>query len=107
MATVARFGWTFQSPLGLSQMKDALNPTPAGPWVLGDSEHLGDYLGGRLTEEAVARIYLVQAGFLVNLLFTSPDGDVKAQLQIAQQRLLDQVLPLLGALDITATDPLE
>jgi hypothetical protein len=107
MATVARLGWTFRSPLGFSQMKDALNPTPAPPWVLGDSEHLGDYLGGRLTEEAVARIYVVQDGFLVNLLFTSLNGDVKAQFQVAQQKLLEHILPLLGAIDITATDPLE
>lgn len=107
MTTVARFGWTFQSRLGFSQMKDALNPTSARPWLLGDSEHLGDYLGGRLTEQAVARIYVVQAGFLVNLLFTSLNGDAKAQLQVAQQRLLEHVLPLLGALDVTATAPLE
>jgi len=88
-------------------MTDALNPTSARPWMLGDSEHLGDYLGGRLTEEAVARIYVVQAGFLVNLLFTSLTGDVKAQLQVAQQRLLENILPLLCASDVTATDPLE
>jgi hypothetical protein len=107
MATVARFGWTFQSPLGLSQMKDALNPTSVRPWVLGDSDHLGDYLGGRLREEAVARIYVVQAGFLVNLLFTSLNGDVRAQFQVAQQKLLEHILPLLGAIHVTPTDPLE
>jgi len=107
VVTVARFGWAFQSALSLLQMKAALDAGSDTPWTLGDSEHLGDYLGGRLTEQAVARIYVVEDGFVVNLRFTSLAGDVRLQRQDAERRLLGEILPLVLARDTTPTDPLE
>jgi hypothetical protein len=88
-------------------MKATLDAASATPWVVGDSDHLGDYLGGRLTEQAVARIYTTQHGFSVTLRFTSLEGPARAQLEEAERKLLGEVMPLLDAYDVAETDPLE
>lgn len=107
MAVRTTRGWAFRSPLSLPEMKQRLDAAWATPWIVGDSEHLGDHLGGTLTPEGVARVYAVRDGFVVNLRFVSLSGDVVAQLQAAEQRLLHEVLPLVEAQDVVATEPLE
>jgi hypothetical protein len=107
MIATIRLGWTFSSPLRFSEIKSKLDAASEKPWVVGDSEHLGDYLGGRLTEEAIARIYTTQEGFAVNLRFTSLDGPAKAQLEAAERKLLSEILPLIEAYEILESDPLE
>lgn len=100
--------WAFRSRHSLEQMRGLLDAAWPKPWSEGDSARLGDYLGGRLTEQAVARIYRVQdGGYVVNLRFYSLDNDPLPQLELAKRQLLDQALPLIEATDVDSTDALE
>ena len=107
MADRTILGWAFRSPLSLDEMKKRLDEAGPKPWSDGDSAYHGDYLGGTLTAEAVARIYKLRDGFVVNLRFFSEAGDPVAQLASATDDLLHRVLPLVEARDVRSTDPLE
>lgn len=100
-------GFTFKSPLSLGEMKSRLNAAGPEAWVDGDSHHHGDYVAGRLTDEAVARIYDVGNGFIVNLRFFSKEGDPVAQMAVAKERLLNTVLPTVDARNVTPAPALE
>ena len=100
-------GWRFKSGLTLEEMQALLSKMGVAGWSLGDSERLGDYLGGRLTEEAVGRIYKVKDGYVVNLRFFSKEGDAAAQLGLAKKRLLEEILPAVSARDVKAAEPLD
>ncbi len=105
--TQTTLGFAFKCPLPLAEMKprlDALGPTP---WSEGDSERHGDYLGGKLTAEAVGRIYKMREGFVVNLRFFSTNGDPLSQLAMAKERLLTKVLPAVEAREVKPADPLD
>jgi hypothetical protein len=64
-------GWSFNTPLTLKEMKTRLNslssssfsPQSSSQWTDGDSAWYGDYLAGRLSPEAVGRIYPSGTGF--------------------------------------------
>ncbi len=94
-------------------MKTRLNSlsivsAPSNPqWKDGDSAWYGDYLAGRLSPEAVGRIYPSGTGFIVNLRFYSERGDAVTQLETASRRLLLEVLPFLEAHDVTVCEPLD
>ncbi len=103
-------GWAFQSSLSLEQMKGRLDATFETPWSLGDSHYLGDYLGGRLDENVVVRIYMVESGFVANLRYRSLDDDVidaNKQISNGERLLINRVLPMILAQNITPTEPLE
>lgn len=100
--------WTFRSRHSLGEMKALLDAAWPQPWGIGDSAHLGDYLGGRLTEQAIARIYAMRDGsYVVNMRFYSSDPHVLPQLELATRRLLDQMLPQIEATQIHSTEALE
>lgn len=104
---IQKMAWSFKSDLKPAEMLKRLNAAWSKPWTEGDSEHLGDYLGGRLTPEAVGRIYKVRDGYVVNLRFYSEKGDEAQQLIEAQTVLVSKVLPIVEARDVEAADPLE
>ena len=99
--------WSFHSELPLPAMKAKLDSKGPRPWQVGDSDRHGDYLGGTVSPEGVARIYQVEEGFVVNLKFLSMDGDATAQLERATGRVLQDVLPAVGARDVKPTSPVE
>lgn len=107
MAVQTTLGWIFKSSLSLVEMKKCLDVLGPKPWSDGDSERHGDYLGGKLTEEAVARIYKVGDGFIVNLRFFSMQGEPVTQLAVSKERLINQVLPTVKARDVRLADPLD
>ncbi len=107
MAVQTTLGWRFKSSLSLVEMKKRLDMLGPNPWRDGDSGRHGDYLGGKLTEEAVARIYKVGDGFIVNLRFFSTQGEPVSQLAISKERLVNQVLPATEARDVSPAAPLE
>jgi hypothetical protein len=89
-------------------MKRELDRAWPARWTEGDSARLGDYLGGRLTAEAVARIYRTgPSRYAVTLRFLSETGDPTSQLEAAKRLLLEEVLPLVGAEEPTDCEPLE
>jgi hypothetical protein len=104
-------GFTFQSDLSLAQMKQILEAGGKQMWVSGDSEWHGDYLGGSLSPEAVARIYPVKipGRFHVSLRFVIEAGDpnCNAKLLQAEWILLKQVLPAIEGRDAQPAEPLE
>ncbi len=101
----------FQSDLSLAQMKKVLDANWPQNWVFGDSELHSDYLGGRLTPEAVARIYVVKEinGFVVNIRFLAEAGDPngKAKFTEAQRSFLERVLPLIHAHEVERAETIE
>ncbi|AUX27743.1 uncharacterized protein SOCEGT47_083410 [Sorangium cellulosum] len=106
-AASTTLAWSFKSDLSQDEMLRRLDERWPSTWSISDSGRHGDYVAGRLTPEAVARIYEDGPGFVVHLRFSSPGGDVRAQLLAAQQRLIVEVLPLVGARDVDTTEPLD
>ncbi|WP_437676187.1 hypothetical protein [Sorangium sp. So ce131] len=99
--------WSFKSDLSQEEMLRRLDERWPSTWAISDSHHHGDYVGGRLTPEAAARIYQDGPRFVVHLRFSSAGGDVRRQLLEAQQLLIVEVLPLLDAHDVWPTEPLD
>lgn len=102
--------FAFQSPLSLAQMKQKLDVALQRPWLSGDSEWHGDYLGGSASPGAVARIYATNVShrFHVDLRFVaeavSPDG--REEFLRAESILLRTVLPVIEAHDVEPSLPL-
>ncbi|MBZ5533482.1 MAG: hypothetical protein LAO20_18795 [Acidobacteriia bacterium] len=100
----------FESDLPLAGMKRALSVPGRHEWIFGDSEWHGDYLGGSITAEAVARIYPTkrQTLFHVSLRFVTGTGEphAEAKLREAERALLDQVLPAIQARNAQPAEPL-
>lgn len=100
----------FESDLPLSEMKRALSVATSEEWVYGDSEWHGDYLGGTVTPEAVARIYPTKRRtlFHVNLRFvtSAAEPNAIAKLHEAERTFLDRILPAIHAHNIVQAEPL-
>jgi hypothetical protein len=100
----------FESDLPLAAMKRALSVPGQQEWVFGDSEWHGDYLGGSITPEAVARIYPTKRPdlFRVSLRFVSSaaEPNASARLREAERTLLDQVLAAIQARNIQPAEPM-
>src|SRR5580704_16473353 len=79
----ATFAWAFISPLKLAAMKKHLDSVSERAWSEGDSLRHGDYLAQELSEGAVARVYAVAGGFVVNLGYRTLEDDV----EVAKQRI--------------------
>lgn len=94
----------FESDLPLAGMKRALSVPGQKEWVFGDSEWNGDYLGGNITPEAVARIYPTkrESLFHVTLRFVTGTAEphAEANLREAERTLLDQILPAIQARNV-------
>ncbi|AUX49056.1 uncharacterized protein SOCE26_106010 [Sorangium cellulosum] len=99
--------WSFKSDLSQEEMLRRLEERWPSTWAISDSHRHGDYVAGRLTPEAAARIYQDGPRFVVHLRFSSAGGDVRMQLLAAQQLLIVEVLPLVGAHDVWPTEPLD
>ena len=99
--------WAFTSQLSLEAMKPCLEAASGGAWRDGDSAWHGDYLGGRLSEYSVARIYEVDAGYVVHLRFHCPHADALERLSADQMRLLEVVLPAAQAKNVRMTEPVD
>ncbi len=107
MSTRTTLGWAFKSPLSMKEMEQKLKAWPR-PFEVGDSDRHGDYLGGKVTDEGVARVYDTRGGgYLAELRFFSAGGDVRGQLDAAKDALLGRVLPLLMARDVAEAEPLD
>ncbi|MGZ4843573.1 MAG: hypothetical protein ACXVK3_04605 [Candidatus Angelobacter sp.] len=100
----------FESDLSLVEMKRALSVPGREEWVFGDSEWHGDYLGGSITPEAVARIYATRRTtlFHVSLRFVTSAAETNAvaRMREAAQTLLGQILPAIHARNIKPVEPL-
>lgn len=99
--------WAFTSWLSLEQMKPHLEAASGVVWRDGDSAWHGDYLGGHLSEDSVARIYEVASGYVVHLRFHCPLSDAPERLRRDEARLLEVVLPAICAEAVRATEPLD
>ena len=99
--------WAFTSQLSLEAMKPCLEAASGIAWRDGDSAWHGDYLGGRLSEYGVARIYEVDAGYVVHLRFHCPHADALERLIADQTRLLEVMLPAVCAESVRVTEPLD
>ena len=88
-------------------MKAQLEVASLTVWRDGDSAWHGDYLGGRLSEHGVARIYEVGSEYVVHLRFLSPHADALERLLRDQVRLLEVMLPAVRAENVRVTAPLD
>ena len=92
-------GWAFLSPLSLVEMKVRLDASSGRAWVVGDSHFHGDYLGCRIEEDTVVRIYATEpSNYVVNLRYQSLSDDVtmaNVQIERSESTLLEQFLPLI------------
>jgi hypothetical protein len=99
--------WGFKSELSLEDMKKRLDAVWPRPWRERDSDTKPDSISGALTNESSARIFEYGVNhFVVNLSFVSHKGDVDSQLAQAKKRLLEDVLPVVQANDVTSISPL-
>jgi hypothetical protein len=102
--------FVFRSDLSLAQMKQILDAGRQQKWVFGDSEWHGDYLGGSISPEAVARIYALKGDkrFHVGLRFVAEAGDPdgRSRLARAERTLLQEVIPVIKGRDVEPTEPL-
>ncbi len=100
----------FESDLLFSEMRRALSVATREEWILGDSEWHGDYLGGNITPEAVARIYPTKRStlFHVCLRFVASSAEPNAvqKLHEAARTLLDRILPAIQARNVQQAEPL-
>ena len=98
----ATLAWGFKSPLNQFAMKQRLDEVSEKPWGWGESDYNGDYIAGRVTPEAAGRIYLVDGAFVMELHFVSKADQQEvadAQLAKAKDRLVNELLPLVQAVD--------
>jgi len=108
MISRTTLAWAFDTASTLADMKPRLDALGLGDWQFGDSERLGPHLSGRLTPEAVARIYVVRVegarSYRAHLRFYSEDENPVPQLTAAKQLLVGVVLPSVSAKDIRPTE---
>lgn len=99
--------WAFSSPYSLEAMKPHLEAASGVLWSDGDSAWHGDYLGGRLSKDSVARIYEVGLDYVVHLRFLCPHADALERLRRDETRLLEVLLPAVNAVNAHVTEPLD
>lgn len=102
--------WAFSSPLSLAEMKERLDVVSSKPWTEAESHYHSDYLSHTVAENTVARIYRVNAGYVVNLRYRSLDNDAalaESRIAAAKSVLLEKILPTVLARDAVETEPLE
>jgi len=102
-------GWKFQSELSLEEMKSELNRPGKVEWKLGDSTNHGDYLGGRITPEAIVRIYNLGGNeYHVNMKFYSTQTEnVVSQLDNAKSILMNEIFSQFHVENVIIAEPLE
>ena len=104
-------GWTFRSSLSLVEMKQRLDATSEREWIVGDSHFHGDYLGCRVDEDTVVRFYSVAVlHYVVNLRYRSLSDDAviaNARVERSESKLLKHFLPLVEAVDVAPSEPIE
>ena len=100
----------FESDLPFSEMRRALSAATREEWIFGDSEWHGDYLGGNITPEAVARIYPTKRETLFHVCLrfvtNAAEPNAIAKLHQAERTLQDQILPAIQARNIVKVEPL-
>lgn len=100
----------FESDLPFVEMKRALTIATGEDWVYGDSEWYGDYLGGSITPEAVARIYPTKRTTLFHVCLrfvtSAAETNAVARMREAERTLLGQILPAIHAHNIQPAEPL-
>ncbi len=92
-------------------MKVRLDASVGRAWVVGDSHFLGDYLGCRIEADMVVRIYDTgSSSYVANLQFYSFDDDevsANARIERAESTLLEEKMPLVEAVNVLPTMPIE
>ena len=104
-------GWAFQSSLSLLEMKGCLDAGSGREWIVGDSHFHGDYLGCRIEEATVVRIYTTEpSNYVVNLRYRSLSDDAamaNVRIERSESTLLEQFLPLIKAANVLPAEPIE
>jgi hypothetical protein len=98
--------WSIDSPIHMGEMKARLDAAFPEPWTWGDSYYFGEYLGGRLTRDAIGRIYEADGRFVVELHFYSDSADADALFAVAKDLLEHKVLSVVEARDTHVTSPM-
>lgn len=107
MTTRANEAWSVATTTAHGAMKARLEAAFGNTWSWGDSAVKGDYLGGKVTPEAVVRIYEAGDRFIVELRFLSEATGASAadQLAAAKARTLDQLMAAIDAKDVRDAEP--
>ena len=104
----ATLAWSFCCAHKLDTAKAAMDAAWPSAWIELDSDSKQDLIGGKLTPFAAAPIYRYGTDYLiVNVRVIAEEAERVYQADQDSQRLLDDVLPLLGARDITAREPVD
>jgi len=99
------FAYSFRTGLSLAEIFARLNATGPWRWSVRDSEQWGEYISTRaLPDYAMAKIFVEDDSFVVNVTFESDRPAADAELDALRAVLLTQVLPSIEARDVSPTD---
>jgi hypothetical protein len=104
-----KLAWRFATDvLYFVHMAKRLNAATPYKWVQYSAEHRyrDDWLGSKITDNATLKFYESHKGiFSAELTVESPADAHADDVPLARQRVLTEILPLLGARDIQETKP--
>ncbi|MCX6951179.1 MAG: hypothetical protein NTV51_03205 [Verrucomicrobia bacterium] len=106
-----RLAFAFSSGLTPAEMLARLRAGTPWSWSVGDSHWYGDYLAAKAApHDAVLRIYSggsADRPHALNIRYHSerPPEAASADLAALQARVLEEIMPLLDARDVTPAEP--
>jgi hypothetical protein len=104
------FAYAFQTHLPLTQIALQLGEAGGWRWMEREGERWGDYLSTVGVPGATVKIFMNEptpGTCAVSIRFESDAPDAQAQAAAIERRVLDAVLPAIGAHAIVATDYFE
>jgi hypothetical protein len=104
-----KLAWHFRTELPWREdVKARLDSISPRPWLMWDSDRLQDSITQKITEHAWLKIFEMNKGsFVANLTVEADRADFAQQLEQAKRRVFDEILPALGAYDVSESEPIE
>jgi hypothetical protein len=97
--------YSFKTEMSLEQIFERLNAVGPWRWIVRDSEHWGDYLWARAAPYyASVKIYVEPELYVVQIKFESDAPEALMELEALREMVLERVLPVINASDLTPTD---
>lgn len=90
--------FAFNCDISLHEMLQTLREKTEFTWLNRDSHFWGDYISAQVKPGMIAKIYVEEPGFLLEIKFE--DDALRGVWKAASRRVIDEILPHLDARDV-------
>ena len=101
------YGYRFSADTQLDDMYETLSAAGPWRWLRRYSDHWGDYISARVLprpQHGMVKLHVEADHFVIRVVLRSDQSDAQAAFDAVRTTLLDNLLPAIGAHDVTATD---